>query len=320
MADSRYYAGVDIGGTGIKAAIVDEAGEPVVQAEIPTSLDGFHAVCLQIAQLVDSMLERSGLDRDLLLGVGLGVPGYVDPKRGFVHESPNLGWRDVPLKDRIGELTGLPTEVENDANAAAFGEQWRGAGRGVQDMAMITLGTGVGCGIIAGGRIVHGTSGFAGEIGHMKVKPKSGEPCVCGKTGCLETTSSGLAILKAARAAMTRQSGSVLHRLAGASGKLTVKTVFDAAKDGDRAAEEAIGEAGFYLGVALANFANLLNPGKIVIGGGISAAADYFIPLIRESFNAFALDIVRENTAIVTARLGNAAGFTGSARLIKERS
>lgn len=316
--DKRLYSvGIDIGGTGIKAAMVSDDGNPVARIETPTSLEGYHAVCSQLVAVIDRLTEQASISHDQIKGIGIGVPGYVNPVQGVVHESPNLGWKDVPLKDVMSQRTGLPVRIENDANAAALGELWRGAGQDVRDLVMITLGTGIGCGIIVGQQVVHGADGFAGEFGHLKMKPHDGDICVCGKKGCLETTSSGLAITKQAEAAIVGHEHTLLKKKAISASRLSVKSIFDAAKEGDQTADHIVREAAFYLGVALANLANLLNPRRIVIGGGVTAAGDYYLDRIKESYNEFALDIVREQSTIVPAQLGNDAGFMGSAWMIK---
>lgn len=318
MNGTALYAGVDIGGTGIKAAIVDGQGFPIARMEASTSLEGCDAVCSQVARLIGEMAASIGIGRQEIKGIGIGVPGYVNPARGIVHESPNLGWKDVHLKEAMASRAEWPVVVENDANAAAMGELWRGAGAGVRDLAMVTLGTGVGCGIVLEGRIVHGSDGFAGELGHMKMRPRDGGMCVCGKRGCLETTSSGIAIVRSAESAARGDSSSRLHEAVCRGGRLSVKQVFDAAKQGDELAGGVIREAALYLGIALADLANLLNLRKIVIGGGIAAAGDYYLGLIRDSFDEFALDIVRSRITLASAELGNDAGFTGAALLVKQ--
>jgi glucokinase len=265
--------------------------------------------------LMETLAERCSIRREQIEGIGIGVPGYVDPVQGVVHESPNLGWKSVPLLDMLRRLTGRPVWIENDANAAVLGEYWLGAGAGVSDLVMITLGTGVGCGIIADGKVIRGADGFAGEFGHTKVETKTGNLCVCGKRGCLETTSSGLAMVRKAREAIQRGEQTLLTEMSG-KGE-TVKDIFDAAKRGDPIASSIVREAAFYLGVAMANLANLLNPRKMIIGGGISAAGTFYLSLIEQSFQQFALDVVRRNTAIVPAQLGNDAGVLGSAMAAK---
>ncbi|WP_165972053.1 ROK family glucokinase [Paenibacillus piri] len=317
MPGRIYYAGIDIGGTNIKAALVDQQGGIAAKLETPTSLNGYSEVCTQIVGLIGRLKATTGNAGMTVQGIGIGVPGYIDPANGFVNESPNLGWSNVALKEHMQSLTGLPVLVENDANTAALGELWQGAGSDVNDLVMITLGTGVGCGIVIDRKVVHGSQGFAGEIGHMKVKPKTGIACVCGKKGCLETTSSGLAIIRESKKAVQLNKKTALREEFQATGDLSVKQIFDAARNNDRVAMEIISEAAFYLGVALANTANLINPQKVIVGGGIAAAGQLYTDLVYAAFCEFALDIVRDHTRFVPALLGNDAGVIGSASMMK---
>jgi glucokinase len=317
MSDHPYYVGIDIGGTNIKAALVNHHGSIINKLEMPTSLVGSDEVCAQLVDLIDHLREKSVVNSPQIKGIGIGVPGYINPAQGFVHESPNLGWKNVPLKDHMHRLTGIPVIVENDANTAALGELWQGAGNDVDDLVMITLGTGVGCGIVINQQIVHGSQGFAGEIGHMKMKPKTGITCVCGKKGCLETTSSGLAIVREGLKALQLEKETLLKQAYAASGDLSVKQIFDAAKQEDPVAMEIISEAAFYLGVALANLANLINPQKVVIGGGVAAAGQIYMDLVYASFCEFALDIIQRHIRIVPAQLGNDAGVIGCSWMVK---
>ena len=317
MAD-KWIAGIDLGGTTTKIAFITNSGDIVHKWEIPTdnSNEGQN-ITSNIAKAIDEKLSQIGETKEKLMGIGMGAPGPVDYETGIILNVVNLGWKDnYPLKDSLEEATSLPAAVENDANCAALGEMWSGAGNGAKDLVCVTLGTGVGGGVIANGNIIQGINGAAGEIGHITVIPSGGAPCNCGKTGCLETVASATGIVRLAEEAVKNSSSS--SKL-GELFRITAKDVFDAARDNDQLAQKVLNEVSFHLGLALANIGNTLNPDKIVLGGGVSKAGDILLDSVKENFEKFAFPAVRNSTEIDIATLGNDAGVLGAAWLIKNK-
>ncbi|MGM9926250.1 MAG: ROK family glucokinase [Bacillus sp. (in: firmicutes)] len=312
--------GVDLGGTTIKLAFVNLEGVILHKWEIPTDLsDGGDYITRDIARTIQEKATELGYSIDHIAGIGIGAPGPVDARTGMVYEAVNLGWKEYPLREELAEATGLPVIVENDANIAALGEMWKGAGAGAQDLVCVTLGTGVGGGVIVNGGLATGCSGAAGEIGHMAVILEGGYPCNCGKTGCLETVASATGIVRLAMENLHEHPGSSLAACASREGVITAKDVAVCAQEGDFYAASVLEQVSYYLGYALANVANVLNPEKIVIGGGVSKAGDVLVEQVIAYFNNFAFFRVRESTEISIATLGNDAGIIGAAWLVKQK-
>lgn len=315
----KWFVGVDIGGTTIKMAFVNSYGEVVTKWEIPTNTsDAGKQITTDIARAIDEKCEELGQGKSKLAAIGMGAPGFIEMKTGFIYHAVNIGWRDFPLKDRLEMESGLPVTVDNDANIAALGEMWRGAGDGAKNLLCVTLGTGVGGGIVANGQILHGVNGMAGEIGHITSIAKGGAPCNCGKTGCLETIASATGIARIATEGLAKTPASKLQAIFDEAGAITSKDVFDAAATGDSLANEVLDEVCFHLGLALANLANALNPEKIVIGGGVSKAGDALLNKLEKQFKRFALERVAEGADFRIATLGNDAGVIGGAWLAKQ--
>ncbi|ADU94856.1 ROK family glucokinase [Geobacillus sp. Y412MC52] len=310
-----WLVGIDLGGTTIKMAFVTTEGDIVHKWEIPTNTAnrGEHIVA-DIARSLEKTLGQLGGAKERLLAAGIGAPGPVEEETGMLYETVNIGWTNYPLKQRLEEATGLPVSVDNDANLAALGEMWKGAGGGARHLLFVTLGTGVGGGVIANGAIVRGINGAGGEIGHMTMIPDGGARCNCGKTGCLETIASATGIVRIAKEKLTADERPSELR----NGDVTAKAVFDAAKAGDALALEVVDEATYYLGWALANAANVTNPEKIVIGGGVSKAGDMLVERVAAHFRRFAFPRVAAGAKLVLATLGNDAGVIGAAWLAKE--
>jgi glucokinase len=314
----RFIVGVDVGGTNVVVGTVPEDGSTVygLKKERTLRADGPDAVVAQIAQMVDHSLTdaRSSLGTTTLevAGVGIGAPGPLDTKNGIVLLTPNLGWRNFPLRDRVSEAVGLPGTLDNDANCAIFGEWWRGAARGADVVIGLTIGTGIGGGIVLGGEIFHGASDIAGEIGHMTID-STGRHCKCGNYGCLEAYASGTAI--AERAVEGVEAGA-LSRLAtyvgGDLSDVTAQIVYDAARDGDEYALEVIKDTARFLGAGVASLINIFNPEIVVICGGVTAAGDrLFKPLASEvARRAFRPGV--ERCKIVPGRLTETAGVFGA--------
>ncbi|MFW0780433.1 ROK family glucokinase [Rossellomorea marisflavi] len=312
----QWLVGVDLGGTTTKIAFLSTYGEILYKWEIPTdkSDSGKHIIA-HIAKSIDAKLEQLDVKKEQLIGIGMGAPGPVEMRRGIIYEAINLGWSEnTPLKDLIEMETGLPAVIDNDANCAALGEMWKGAGNGAKDLVCVTLGTGVGGGVITNGEIVHGIRGAGGEIGHITVVPKGGYSCNCGKTGCLETVASATGVVRVAREKLKSSTeDSVLRDLK----VIGSKQVFDAARTGDSLALKIVDQLAYYLGLSLANLGNAVNPEKIVIGGGVSKAGKTLLEPVMNYFKRFAFPKVRTSTTIDIATLENDAGVIGAAWLVK---
>ncbi|MDW4527353.1 ROK family glucokinase [Rossellomorea marisflavi] len=312
----KWLVGVDLGGTTTKIAFLSTYGEILYKWEIPTdkSDSGKHIIA-HIAKSIDAKLEQLDVKKEQLIGIGMGAPGPVEMRRGIIYEAINLGWSEnTPLKDLIEMETGLPAVIDNDANCAALGEMWKGAGNGAKDLVCVTLGTGVGGGVITNGEIVHGIRGAGGEIGHITVVPKGGYSCNCGKTGCLETVASATGVVRFAREKLKSSTeDSVLRDLK----VIGSKQVFDAARTGDSLALKIVDQLAYYLGLSLANLGNAVNPEKIVIGGGVSKAGKTLLEPVMNYFKRFAFPKVRTSTTIDIATLENDAGVIGAAWLVK---
>jgi glucokinase len=319
---NQWIAGVDLGGTTTKIAFISQEGEILHKWEIPTdnSNEGEY-ITTNIAKSIDEKLNELGQSKEILAGVGMGAPGPVDYETGIILNAVNLGWKDnFPLQSSLEEATKLPAAVENDANAAALGEMWQGAGNGANDLVFVTLGTGVGGGVVANGNIVQGVNGAGGEIGHITAIPFGGAPCNCGKTGCLETVASATGIVRLALEELGKgdKDGQLADLYAGQN-KITAKDVFDAARNGDELAGKVLQEVAFHLGLVLANIGNTLNPEKIVLGGGVSKAGSVLLAAVQENFDKYAFSAVKSSTKLAVATLGNDAGVLGAAWLIKNK-
>ena len=307
--------GIDVGGTSVKIGLFETTGELLDKWEVKTRReDGGAFILPDVAASIRKKLEEKGLDlgRDIA-GAGMGVPGPVLPD-GYVEVCVNLGWRGVNPQEELSKLLdGIPVKSGNDANVAALGEMWQGGGKGYSDLVMITLGTGVGGGVIIGQKIVAGRHGLGGEIGHIHVRDEETEHCNCGGVGCLEQVSSATGIAREARRKMAATDKDSLLRRAG--DKETAKDVLDAAKAGDELALEVMEVVGHYLGVALASASMIVDPEVFVIGGGVSKAGQFLLDMIEKHYEHFTP--ISENKAkIVLATLGNDAGIYGAARLI----
>ena len=317
----RHILGVDIGGTNIVVGAVAEDGSRVlgVRSEPTRPEEGADAVMKRIGRLCrDSMADaerEGGVKAAKIAGVGIGSPGPLDRKQGMVLITPNLGWRDFPLRQRVSdELGGLPAQLDNDANCAVYGEWWLGAGRGAKYLIGLTIGTGIGGGIVVDGKLYHGTSDAAGEFGHTTINT-TGRRCKCGNYGCLEAYASGPAIARrAVEAIEAGQTSKLPDYVDGALEKITAQTVYQAAHDGDELAEEVVGDTAKFLGAGIANMINIFNPEIVVVFGGVTYAGErLFGPLRREvAKRAFkpAVAVCR----ILPAELTGTAGVYGAAR------
>jgi glucokinase len=310
----RIYVGVDIGGTTVKVGICSEEGQLLHTFEGPTGTEnGAEAVLEVIASYVRKITADNGYDWNVVAGVGVGIPGFMDIPTGVIRHSPNFpGWKNVPVKATLEEKLGKPVKINNDANVAALGEAWGGAGKGMDNLVVYTLGTGVGGGIIIRSQIYEGFTGMAGELGHVQVVPDmEAIQCGCGQYGCVETVSSATGIIRMAKDAVERGDRTSLSEL----GTISAKDVFDAAKNGDEVAIRIVKRAAFYLGKALATTAVIVNPQRFILGGGVARAGDILFDAVREVFNKYTPEAARLNVDIVPAQLGNDAGMVGAAGL-----
>ncbi|HHY73021.1 MAG TPA: ROK family glucokinase [Bacillus bacterium] len=316
----KWLVGVDLGGTTIKFAFISENGEILFKWVMPTDTSNAgENIIPDMANSIVTKLHECQQNSSKLKGIGIGAPAFMDMGTGFVFEAINLGWRNINLKAELEKILSLPVVVDNDANVAALGEMWKGAGVGSKDLLCVTIGTGIGGGVILNGEIVHGTNGMAGEIGHITVIPENGLLCNCGKYGCLETISSATGMVRLAKSGLDERSDSMLKARYEELGQLTAKMIFEAALKNDAFALEIVNRASFYLGLAIANIANTINPKKIVIGGGVSKAGPIFLEAICKYFKQFALKRVFEGADLATATLGNDAGVIGGAWLVKNK-
>ena len=312
----KYGFGVDLGGTTVKIAYFDENGTLLEKWEIPTDKSENGARVLpDIANSVLSYLEKNNIPKSSVIGIGIGVPGPVDP-RGNVNRCVNLGWGVFNIHERLSQLTGFPVKAGNDANVAALGECWKGGGQGFTDMVMVTLGTGVGGGIILGGQVLHGTGGSAGEIGHLVLEPEETELCGCGKRGCVEQYCSATGVVRVANRFLAKcDTPSVLR----GKENMTCKDVFDAAAADDTLALEILEQVFCYMGRFIADICAVVNPQAVVIGGGVSKAGEVLTRGIRKYFDSFAFHAVK-TAQFRLATLGNDAGAYGAFKLILQEA
>ncbi len=309
----NYCFGVDVGGTTVKIGLFDREGTILDKWEIPTRTEGNGEKILpDIAQALQKKMEEKGLQKEDMAGVGIGAPGPID-KDGTVYEAVNLGWGVFSLRDTLQELCGMPVRAGNDANVAALGEMWKGGGQGYRNLVLVTLGTGVGGGILVNGEILNGATGAGGEIGHIHIQDGEEDACGCGNHGCLEQYASATGIVRLAnRILNATDEDSVLRQ-----GKVSAKTVFDAVKAGDQAAVQIAEAFGDYLGKGLAAIAGVVNPEAFVIGGGVSKAGDILFSFIEKNYRKYVFHGSR-NARFTLATLGNDAGICGAAKLILE--
>lgn len=311
----NYYIGIDVGGTFVKAGIVDENGNIVADGKIASECDkGGNKLAENAATLVMRLLEKSGISKDQIVGAGMGFPGFIDSKNGIVVYSNNVRLSDFPVVEIMQAKLGLKVKVANDANVAALGEKIFGAGKEYNDMVMITLGTGVGAGIIIDGKLFEGNRSAGAEIGHMLLV-HGGEQCTCGRKGCFEAYSSATALIRDTRRAMQNHKDSLMWEI-GSIDNVTGKTPFDYAKK-DKYAAEVVNNYIEMLGSALTDIANIFRPEAIIIGGGVCAQGDNLIVPLKQKIQSelFGADFGSPEVVLRIAELGNKAGLLGAAAL-----
>ena len=316
---SKKIIGIDLGGTSVKLAILTTAGDIQEKWSIKTNIldEGSHIVP-DIIESIKHRFETHGLTKEDFLGIGMGSPGVIDTEAGTVVGAYNLNWKTLQLvKQQFEAELGLPFFIDNDANVAALGEQWVGAGENNPDVVFMTLGTGVGGGVIAAGNLVRGVKGAGGELGHITVDFEAPFACTCGKKGCLETVASATGIVNLTRRYAEEYAGDAkLKQMIDDGQEVTAKDVFDLAKEGDDLALIVYRHFSDYLGVACANIAAVLNPAYIVLGGGVSAAGEFLLEGVRKVFAENSFPQIKESTQLVLATLGNDAGVLGAASLV----
>ncbi len=309
---SKYCFGIDVGGTSVKCGLFQTDGTLADKWEIPTRTENQGENILpDVAEAIRNKMQERGIEKADVAGVGIGIPGPINTK-GEAACAVNLYWGFKPVAKELSELTGLPAKAGNDANVAALGEAWKGAAAGAQNVVMATLGTGVGGGIIVGGKIVAGHHGAGGEIGHANIDHSENEKCNCGNSGCLEQYASATGIVRVARQIL--ESSSETSTLRGIE-KLTAKDVLDAFKAGDVLAGKIMEQVGDKLGGALAFIAAVVDPEAIVIGGGVSKAGQPLIDCIQKYYRQYAFSLCKD-TPMVIASLGNDAGIYGAAKMV----
>lgn len=307
----KVLFGVDVGGTTVKMGLFDADGDVKEKWEIPTRTEeNGKNIIPDIAGSIMVKIAQLGIDKSDIIGVGMGVPGPVTSD-GTVLLAANLGWGRCNPNQELGDLVGLPVQTGNDANVAALGEFWKGGGQGYNDMIAVTLGTGVGGGIIIGGKIVAGSNGAGGEIGHIHLDDNETETCGCGGHGCLEQYTSATGVVRLAKKKLADSSKASVLR----DTEVTAKDVWDAVKAGDELAIEVANIYGEYLGKALASIAAVVNPEIFVIGGGVSKAGEVLIDYMKPHFEKYAFPGTL-NAKFALAKLGNDAGIYGAAKLV----
>ena len=309
---SKYAFGVDIGGTTVKLGLFDKDGCVLDKWEIPTVKDNDGAAILpDVAESIHGKMREKGIAISDIAGIGVGAPGAVDDQGTLVNGAVNLGWGVFNIPKVLSAYLDVPVKAANDANVAAFGEMWQGGGKGYEDMVAVTLGTGVGGGIIVGGKILTGATGAGGEIGHMHVEDHETEVCGCKNKGCLEQYASATGIVRLAKRRLAKDDRDSVLR----GQNVTAKSVFDAVKAGDALAIEVAEQFGEYLGKGLALVAAVVNPEVFVIGGGVSKAGEILISYVEPVFQKYAFNACR-GAKFALATLGNDAGIYGAAGLI----
>ncbi|MFB3887459.1 MAG: ROK family protein [Thermodesulfobacteriota bacterium] len=318
----RFLIGVDFGGTNIRMGVVTPEGKVLKKVRYTTDVSkGGAALFEQLVSNLSDLIRKYFKESDQLIGIGIGVAGPVDMEKGIMIAPPNLPTLDgFPVRAFLQERIPSPIFIENDANAFTLGEGWVGAAKGCNNYCGITLGTGVGGGVVVAGKILRGSTGMGGEVGHMVLDP-DGPSCGCGGRGCLEVYASGTGIRRmAVEVAHKRGSGRISEWVKGNAEDLNSEKVFEAARKGDLEAQQIFNVMGRFLGLGLVNLVNLFNPEKIVIGGRVARAWDYFIPSVVETVQERAMKGPREKVRIVRAECGDDAGMLGAAYAVLRRA
>ena len=308
----KYAIGVDVGGTTVKMGLFDIEGNILDKWEIPTVKDnGGERVIPDVAKSILAKLQEKGIETEDLVGAGIGVPGAVNSEGVMVGGAVNIGWGVFNVAETLKSYLHVPVKAANDANVAAFGEMWKGGGKGYSNMVAVTLGTGVGGGIIIEGKILTGSSGAGGEIGHIHIDDNETEECGCKNKGCVEQYASATGIVRLAKRRLAKDDAATVLR----DSDISAKTVFDAVKAGDAVAIEIAEQFGEYLGKGLAAVASVVNPELFVIGGGVSKAGEILLKYIEPGFEKYSFGPCK-NVKFALATLGNDAGICGAAGMV----
>jgi glucokinase len=322
----KWIVGVDLGGTNIVVGLLPLEGGDVqgLRTRATESVRGAKFVVDRIVEMIEAsiaeVLAEHGDRREDIAGVGIGSPGPLDRETGTVITTPNLGWRNFPLRDLISNAVHLPAKLDNDANCATYGEWWLGAGRDVDTLVGLTLGTGIGGGIVLGGRIFHGCSDVAGEIGHMTID-STGRKCKCGNYGCLEAYASGPAMaLRAVEGIEAGEESILTEMVRGKLDRISAATVYDAILQGDAFANEVMTDTAKFLGAGVANIINILNPEMVVIAGGVTRAGEHLFTPLRAEVRRRAFRAAEEHCSIVPGELTGTAGVIGAVAVFKQET
>ena len=315
------FVGLDVGGTAMKAGVVDDTGKALGSVSLPTEAHrgqefGLERMCESIRQAV----AAANLKMSDIAAIGVATPGTMDIPAGLILDPPNLKpWRNVPVRDYVHKKFKLPTAFQNDANAAAFGEFWVGAGKDVHSMVLFTLGTGVGGGIIIGDMVLEGEHSHGAEVGHMKIEMTKPRQCGCGRWGCLEAYASATSVVKRALEALGKRGAkSPLKAQTSKEGGLSARDIFDASAAGDALADEIVEDTAYYLAIGAMNMMHTIDPNMVVYGGGMIAAGNGFLQRIRKHVLQLAFPVPAAQTQIVYAQLGSDAGFIGAAACARQ--
>src|SRR5438067_4382564 len=283
MSAQPYYVGLDVGGSSMKGGVVDDAGKPLSAVSLPTEAHRGQEFGLErMCETIRAAVRDAGVGLDRVAAIGVATPGTMDIPAGIILDPPNLKpWQNVPVRRHVQDVFGVPTAFQNDANAAAFGEYWVGAGKDAHSMVLFTLGTGIGCGIVIGDLIIEGEHSHGAEVGHMKIEMTNPRQCGCGRWGCLEAYASATAVVKRTREALETGAQSALQAVLKRENELTARNVFDTAAKGDALAQKIVEDTAFYLAVGAMNMMHTIDPDMVVFSGGMIAAGEPFLDRIR---------------------------------------
>lgn len=312
--------GIDVGGTNVKIALVDDNGKIIYSNSVPTYAKmGYEYTVNNIKQAIKDLMKETNTTPSDIEGIGFDFPGQVDCKTGVVKLAPNIpGWVNVPIAQMIENEFHIPTRIDNDVRCAALGELKFGAGRGCENFICITVGTGIGSGIVINGKVVRGATNAAGELGHIKLQMNGGPICGCGDTGCLEAFASGPAIVAMAQEYIKGEKSTKFREMAAVEGgEITPYMVAKAAEEGDPVAKRIFEIVGEYIGIGLTSVINLLNPERVIIGGGVAESGELLLGPIRKTIKERAMVVAGNAVEIVPAQLGNSAGVIGASMLIE---
>jgi glucokinase len=317
MSVPPYFVGLDVGGTTMKAGVVDDAGTLLGAATLPTESHRGQELGLErMCETIREAVKAAGLSLQQITAIGVATPGTMDLPAGMILDPPNLKpWQNVPVRQHIADTFGVPTAFQNDANAAAMGEYWVGAGRDMRSLVLFTLGTGIGGGIIVGGgRILEGEHSHGAELGHTRIEMTNPRQCGCGRFGCLEAYASATSVVKRTEEALAQDGGgSSLHAFLQGKKELTARAIFDAAEQGDELARQIVEDTAFYLAVGAVNAMHTIDPDGVIFAGGMTAAGEAFLNRIRAHVLDMAFPVPASKTQVLYGLLGSDAGLMGAA-------